>query len=134
MAPSTAPYRHEGQAWRAGLARVAGVDEAGRGPLAGPVVAAAVVVTPEHRIRGVADSKLLSSERWQNLRPLEARELRRGIHKLDEPCSLDRCSFMLQFNLAIKVRVGNGWSHFFASFDAMDPWFISASQQFSGSA
>src|SRR5436190_527160 len=54
MAPSSAPYRHEGQAWRAGHARVAGVDEAGRGPLAGPGVAAAVVVTPEHRIRRCA--------------------------------------------------------------------------------
>ena len=67
MAPASAPYRHEGQAWRAGLLRVAGVDEAGRGPLAGPVVAAAVLVTPEHRIRGVADSKLLSAERREAL-------------------------------------------------------------------
>ena len=66
MAPS-APYRYEGQAWRAGLARVAGVDEAGRGPLAGPVVAAAVVVTPEHRPRGMCDSKVLSPERREAL-------------------------------------------------------------------
>jgi ribonuclease HII len=62
-----APYRYEGVAWRAGLARVAGVDEAGRGPLAGPVVAAAVVVTPEHRIRGLRDSKLLTPERREEL-------------------------------------------------------------------
>ena len=67
MARASAPYRYEGQAWRAGLARVAGVDEAGRGPLAGPVVAAAVVVTPEHRIRGVRDSKLLTAERREEL-------------------------------------------------------------------
>ncbi len=43
------------------LARVAGVDEAGRGPLAGPVVAAAVILDPRRRIRGLADSKLLNA-------------------------------------------------------------------------
>jgi ribonuclease HII len=43
------------------LARVAGVDEAGRGPLAGPVVAAAVILDPRRRIRGLADSKVLSA-------------------------------------------------------------------------
>jgi ribonuclease HII len=41
------------------LTRVAGVDEAGRGPLAGPVVAAAVILDPRRRIRGLADSKVL---------------------------------------------------------------------------
>ena len=39
---------------------IAGVDEAGRGPLAGPVVAAAVILDPERRIRGLRDSKLLA--------------------------------------------------------------------------
>lgn len=41
---------------------VAGVDEAGRGPLAGPVVAAAVILDPKRRIRGVRDSKVLEPE------------------------------------------------------------------------
>jgi ribonuclease HII len=39
---------------------IAGVDEAGRGPLAGPVVAAAVILDPGQRIRGLRDSKLLT--------------------------------------------------------------------------
>jgi ribonuclease HII len=39
--------------------RICGVDEAGRGPLAGPVFAAAVILNPERRIRGLKDSKLL---------------------------------------------------------------------------
>ncbi|MFU8820343.1 MAG: ribonuclease HII [Gammaproteobacteria bacterium] len=41
--------------------RLAGVDEAGRGPLAGPVVAAAVILHPERDITGLADSKTLSA-------------------------------------------------------------------------
>jgi ribonuclease HII len=57
------------QEWFArGVLRLAGVDEAGRGPLAGPVVAAAVVVTPETpRLAGVADSKQLSPRRREQL-------------------------------------------------------------------
>jgi ribonuclease HII len=58
-----APYRYERAAWRTGLAHVAGVDEAGRGPLAGPVVAAAVILDPGRRIRGLQDSKLLTAAR-----------------------------------------------------------------------
>ena len=42
---------------------VAGVDEAGRGPLAGPVVAAAVILRPERPVSGLADSKQLSARR-----------------------------------------------------------------------
>lgn len=46
---------------------VAGVDEAGRGPLAGPVVAAAVILDPGRPIRGLADSKVLTPERREVL-------------------------------------------------------------------
>ena len=46
---------------------IAGVDEAGRGPLAGPVVAAAVILDPSDRIRGLRDSKLLSAEAREEL-------------------------------------------------------------------
>lgn len=41
---------------------ICGVDEAGRGPLAGPVCAAAVILDPRRRIRGIADSKILAPE------------------------------------------------------------------------
>lgn len=47
--------------------RVGGVDEAGRGPLAGPVVAAAVVLAPAQRIDGVRDSKRLAEARREAL-------------------------------------------------------------------
>ena len=54
----------EQEARRCGYRRIAGVDEAGRGPLAGPVVAAAVVLPVRCRLAGVDDSKQLSvSER-----------------------------------------------------------------------
>ncbi|OJU86962.1 MAG: ribonuclease HII [Burkholderiales bacterium 66-5] len=47
--------------------RVAGVDEAGRGPLAGPVVAAAVILDPARPIAGLMDSKALSAVRREQL-------------------------------------------------------------------
>lgn len=50
-------------------AHVAGVDEAGRGPLAGPVVVAAVILDPRRRIRGLADSKILCEKRRDTLAP-----------------------------------------------------------------
>ncbi len=46
---------------------VAGVDEAGRGPLAGPVVAAAVILNPFQRIEGLADSKILNHQQREEL-------------------------------------------------------------------
>jgi len=55
-------FAFERDAWAAGLAPVAGVDEAGRGPLAGPVVAAAVVFPAERAIPKLNDSKKLLPE------------------------------------------------------------------------
>lgn len=51
----------------AGLIFVAGVDEAGRGPLAGPVVAAAVILNPLKPICGLADSKKLTAAKRESL-------------------------------------------------------------------
>ena len=55
--------------WRAGRPVVAGLDEAGRGCLAGPVVAAAVVLPPGARLPGLDDSKKLSPEAREALVP-----------------------------------------------------------------
>jgi len=65
--PPSAPYHYEARAWKTGVTRLAGIDEAGRGPLAGPVVAAAVIIGPERRIKGLADSKLLTPEQRETL-------------------------------------------------------------------
>lgn len=61
------PLCYEERFWSRGLFRVAGVDEAGRGPLAGPVVAAAVILKPGALISGAADSKLLPPEKREEL-------------------------------------------------------------------
>jgi len=61
------PLDYEARFWSRGLSRVAGVDEAGRGPLAGPVVAAAVALRPGVPIPGARDSKVLSRIRREEL-------------------------------------------------------------------
>jgi ribonuclease HII len=57
--PATAAPHLETLLWRVGIRHVAGVDEVGMGPLAGPVVAAAVILPPGTHLDGVADSKAL---------------------------------------------------------------------------
>jgi len=59
--------RYEKKAWESGARLVAGVDEVGRGSLFGCVVAAAVILDPAYRIRGLRDSKLLLRERREVL-------------------------------------------------------------------
>ena len=73
--------RYEKEIWARGLLRVVGVDEVGMAALAGPVVAAAVLVTPEVRlIRRVRDSKLLTRKEREELVPaIRARVARVGI-------------------------------------------------------
>ena len=56
------------------MRRIAGIDEAGRGPLAGPVVAAAVILKPGRRIAGVADSKQLTPAERERLNVIIRRE------------------------------------------------------------
>jgi ribonuclease HII len=59
--------KFEKLAWQMGARMIAGVDEVGRGSLFGPVVAAAVILNPDYRIRGLRDSKLLLAERREVL-------------------------------------------------------------------
>ena len=61
--------RYERAARKLGWTRIAGVDEAGRGALFGPVVAAAVILNPKRRIVGLDDSKKLAPERRSELAP-----------------------------------------------------------------
>lgn len=60
----------EQQAKERGFSAVAGIDEAGRGPLAGPVVAAAVILPEEFELDGLTDSKKLSEKKREEFFPL----------------------------------------------------------------
>ena len=60
-------YKEEKQIREHGFGRIAGVDEAGRGPLAGPVVAAAVIFDPTYRNRRINDSKQLTAMNREEL-------------------------------------------------------------------
>ena len=92
--PTAAPYRYEAQAWRTGLSRIAGVDEAGRGPLAGPVVAAAVVIAPDRRIKGLCDSKLLPADKREALfAVIQERAVAVGVGVVDH-LTIDRINIL----------------------------------------
>jgi len=59
--------KYESEARKQGFQRIAGVDEVGRGALFGPVVAAAVILSPDRPIRGLRDSKQLDADRREVL-------------------------------------------------------------------
>lgn len=63
------PLFFEEQARRRGFSSIAGIDEVGRGPLAGPVVAAAVVLPGDFELPGLTDSKKLSERQRETLLP-----------------------------------------------------------------
>jgi ribonuclease HII len=60
-------YHFEDMLWREGYLRVMGLDEVGRGCLAGPVVAAGVILAPGSRVNGIRDSKKLSAAYRQEI-------------------------------------------------------------------
>lgn len=63
-------WNFEHAAMEEGFSLICGVDEAGRGPLAGPVCAAAVILPPDLELEGLNDSKKLSEKRREALYPL----------------------------------------------------------------
>src|SRR5690606_16844565 len=75
---------------RVGHQYVAGVDEVGRGCLAGPVVAAAVVLPPDRYVRGIADSKVLPPDRRERLAAVIGRIAVCWHVAVVEPADIDR--------------------------------------------
>lgn len=100
-----APLNIERELWAEGLQLVAGVDEAGRGPLAGPVVAAAVIFRPEVRIPGVTDSKQLTPQvREELVVEIRRRALVIGVGAAS--CrEVDRINILRASHLAMKRAI-----------------------------
>lgn len=87
------------------LVLIAGVDEAGRGPLAGPVVAAAVVLDPARPIAGLADSKKLGAARRERLaEEIRARALAWALGRADV-AEIDRLNILHASLLAMQRAV-----------------------------
>ena len=99
----------ERELWASGLLRIAGVDEAGVGPLAGPVVAAAVIFPPDFGLPGVDDSKKVTPERRETL-SLAIRDAALAFSvAIVEPEEIDRIN-VYQATLAAMGRAVDGLS------------------------
>jgi len=84
---------------------VAGVDEAGRGPLAGPVAAAAVILHPDRPVAGLADSKRLSAARRDALaKEIRARSLAWSVAWAD-PAEIDALNILAATLLAMRRAI-----------------------------
>lgn len=86
-------------------ALVCGVDEAGRGPIAGPVFAAAVILHASHAIAGVKDSKLLSERRREALAPEIKRSVRAWSIAFASVEEIDRLNILQATMLAMRRAV-----------------------------
>ncbi len=92
--------------WEHGYRRIAGMDEAGRGPLAGPVVAAAVVFEPGVLIAGVRDSKQLTEKQREILfDEIVHKCVAYGIGVVD-PAEIDRLNIRQATFLAMRKALG----------------------------
>lgn len=93
-APLADGLAFEAQARRRGFRLVAGLDEAGRGPLAGPVVAAAVILPSDWKAEAVKDSKQLSQAQRERLdRVIRTKAVSVGVGVV-EPAEIDRLNIL----------------------------------------
>lgn len=96
----------EKQAKAKGLHAVAGIDEAGRGPLAGPVVAAAVILPDDFELPGLTDSKKLSEKQRDRFYPL-IRQHARGVGiGVATAAEIDRINILQATLLAMQRAIG----------------------------
>lgn len=111
MARIPPTFQHETEVLSRGVVRVVGVDEAGRGPLAGPVTAAAVRLDPARIPSGLADSKVLSAPRREALF-LEIMELAEVSVAQATVEEIDRLNILRASHLAMERAVaGLGAEH-----------------------
>lgn len=98
--------QYERSLWEKGVQHIAGIDEAGRGPLAGPVVAAAVIFPPGIFIAGINDSKKLTAKQRENLFPViqnNALDFSTGL--VDEK-EIDRVNILQASYRAMRMAIG----------------------------
>jgi ribonuclease HII len=93
---------HERRFWEEGLQLIAGVDEVGRGPLAGPVVAVAVILKREFEDPGINDSKQLSPSERITLYPAIASQSMSWGVGLVAPAEIDRINILQATFLAMR--------------------------------
>jgi ribonuclease HII len=98
-------YFYEFQARLAGYSLIAGVDEAGRGPLAGPVVAAAVILPEDIALDGVRDSKKMSERAREGAFPLIERGAIGSSLAVVSPQEIDRINILQATLKAMKQAV-----------------------------
>ena len=91
--------------WKSGLTLIAGIDEAGMAPLAGPVAAAAVILAPGTRLTRVDDSKKLSEEEREHLAPIIREQARAWAVAFVEPDEIDRINIYRAGLLAMQKAV-----------------------------
>lgn len=96
-------WKYELKARDQGYKLVAGVDEAGRGPLAGPVVAAAVVLPIDVDFEGLDDSKKLSASKREQLFPI-LQKMVHGVSVIDREV-IDEINILQSARLAMKQAV-----------------------------
>jgi len=96
---------YEHNLWNHGIMHVAGIDEAGRGPLAGPVVAAAVILQKKCAVRGIRDSKQLSHKQREMLYyQIQSNALSIGIGQV-EAQEIDEMNILQATLKAMKLAV-----------------------------
>ncbi|MFH1976595.1 MAG: ribonuclease HII [Pseudomonadota bacterium] len=100
-------WAYEMQAVTDGYAIIAGIDEAGRGPIAGPVVSAAVILPPSSPIEGVTDSKQLTPKKRDLLyKKIYEHAVSVGIGIVD-PAEIERINILYASLLSMKMSVQN---------------------------
>jgi ribonuclease HII len=96
-------WQHENAARQAGFVRIAGIDEVGRGPLAGPVLAACVVLPPGFSLSGINDSKKLTERQRERAEVrIRAEALCIGIGSV-EPETIDQINILQATHEAMRL-------------------------------
>lgn len=102
---TSTPLDYELSAKQRGYSAIAGIDEAGRGPLAGPVIAAAVILPDNFNLPGLTDSKKLSAKKREELYPLIRSQARAFAIGLVSAETIDRVNILQGTLLAMQAAV-----------------------------